>query len=274
MKESLLIPRQPFMPMLTNTYYKKVMNQYGISHFYTFIVKKGITEISTSIPDCCIDIMFYWNKSRSSIGANIVGSLLSPHGIQVKEGYEYFGIRFMPGEIPSNMNLLLGEAIEQSIPLKDFIDDSGLIERIAMAQNFQERIQIYMNYYEPLYQTKEIRYGKEELNRYIIYRILTNQGNIKIGSLAEDSGYSGRYITTVFAERNGITPKQFCEIIRFQNMVQEMEGEQNMDILYKLGFYDQSHFCNVFKRYSGRSPQEFMKELKQEKFNERLKVIV
>lgn len=273
MSKSLLIPRQPFMTMLADTYYKKIVSRYGISHFYTCVVEEGVTEISTSLPDCCVDLMFYWDKSRSHFGANIVGSTLFPHEIEVKEGYEYFGIRFMPGEMPSMLNLLLGEVLEQNMPLQYFIDEPDLIERIAVAEGFHQRMQIFLEYYLPRYYRQEKLCGKTELNQYILFKIMSSQGNLKIASLAEESGYSKRYVSRAFSEMNRISPKQFCEIIRFQTMVQKIECQQNMKLFYELGFYDQSHFCNDFKKFSGRSPMEFVEELKQEKFDERLKVI-
>ena len=273
MKRQVLIPIQPFMILLSDTYYKKVFNQYGISHFYTCLIKEGITEISTSIPDCCVDLMFYWNAEKTQCGAELVGSLLSPHGIRVREGYEYFGIRFQPGIMPAMVSLPLGDVLEQMLPLSDFIPNDDIIEQIGLAESFEQRIQIFLNYYIPIYMQKEQNYGKQQLSQDTVGLIMQNRGNIRIGTIAEELGYSKQYVARIFTQINGISPKQFSEIIRFQMMVQSIECSDALDTLYDFGFYDQAHFCNEFRRLSGRSPREFLQELKQERVDERLKVL-
>lgn len=273
MKQQVLIPRQPFMILLTDTYYKRIYNRYGISHFYTCAIMDGVTEISTSIPDGCIDLMFYWNKDRNLYGADIVGSLLAPRGIRVKENCEYFGVRFMPGIMPCMVALPLGEVLEQMLPLGDYIMDKSIIEKIGGALDFKERMRLFLEYYIPLYMQKKEDYGNQRMNQAVIDIIMQNKGNVCMDDIAGTLGYSKQYITRIFSNLNKISPKRFSEIIRFQMMVQALECDDGMNVIYELGFYDQAHFCNEFRKLSGRTPKTFLWEMKNEHIEERLKVV-
>lgn len=276
--ENILIPRQPFMVTLTDKYFKKVVGEQGISHFYSFIVKKGIQRISTSVPDCCIDIMFYSDKMKKDIGAVIIGTLLTPHEIAVKEGYEYFGVRFMPGISPLIVDVQPGEVVEVTSSLEGRLIYEGLVEKIFEEKDFEGKIRIFLKEY--LWRRKaflEKWSVQKELNQYVLRQIIYTNGNIRVGILAEESGYSERYVNKVFTEINGLSPKKFSKIIRFQNTLQGLEEEfllnDSSQNLAELGFYDESHFIHEFKKLSGRSPGMFLKELKEENFDIRLEIL-
>lgn len=278
--ENILIPRQPFMVMLTDSYLKKVVGEQGISHFYSFTVKKGVHMISTSVPDCCIDIMFYSDKMKKDMGAVIIGTLLTPHKIDVKEGYEYFGVRFMPGMYPLIVDVQPREVVEVSSSLEGRLIHEGLVEEIFEERDFEGKIRVFLKEY--LWRRKiflDQWDGQKELNQYILKQIINTGGNIRVRMLAEESGYSERYVNKVFTQINGISPKKFSKIIRFQSTLQELEQnflqndhDQSQD-LDDLGFYDESHFIHEFKELSSRSPGTFLKELRQEKFDSRLQIL-
>lgn len=71
-----------------------------------------------------------------------------------------------------------------------------------------------------------------------------------------------RYIEKKFMKQVGITPVKFKRIIRanlaFKFM---MLGESNFEIIYKLNFYDQSHFIKEFKWLTGFTPEILKSEI-------------
>ena len=144
METKLLIPRQPYQILLSEQYLKKVVLDYGISHFYECCISDGVSEIPTSVPGGCIDVMFYWNKDLSEMGADVIGTPLRPHAIGVHVGCHYFGVRFLPGEPFVFEPLAFSELIERTVPLSDTAENRLLIEKIATAQNFEARIEVFM----------------------------------------------------------------------------------------------------------------------------------
>ncbi len=64
----------------------------------------------------------------------------------------------------------------------------------------------------------------------------------------------------MFRKHVGITPKSYLKIMRFQKAVNEIEAAPLIDwagLSQECGFYDQSHFINDFKLFSGFTPQDY-----------------
>jgi len=273
----ILIPRQPYQALLAERYWKKVVLNYGISHFYECCIGDGVTEIATSVPDGCIDIMFYWNKDLKEIGADVLGTLLRPHAVSVHAGCCYFGVRFLPGQPLLFESLPFSELVEQAVPLSKNEENLALLERIIMAQNFDERIEAFMKIYLPKYIVSVRDASAEIINRWMLQKILEEKGNVRVRELAESMGYSERYASRIFAQYSGITPKKFCRIIRFQNVLQEIEEQYMSNHSFweynENGYYDEAHLIHDFKEFCGKSPMRFLGEMKNERLTERLKIL-
>ncbi len=66
----------------------------------------------------------------------------------------------------------------------------------------------------------------------------------------------------MFKKQVGITPKAYLKIMRFQKTINEIEQSGNIDwalLSHDCGFYDQAHFINDFKLFSGFAPEEYIK---------------
>lgn len=277
MDTGLLIPRQPYHMLLTEQYTKKIVLEYGISHFYECRVSNGVSEIKTSVPDGCIDVMFYWSTDYRKMGADVIGTLLQPHAVKVHSGYHYFGVRFLPGQRFLFDDTPFSEMVEHAIPLQDQPENHALIEKIAMAADFESRIAAFMAYYLPKYLADKSNAVMDGISHHMLQEILNRRGNVKISELAESMGYSERYTSRMFAEKTGIAPKKFCRIIRFQNALQEIEEKcidhYELCDISEIGYYDEAHFIHDFKTFSGQSPVKFVNDLKQERMMERLKIL-
>ena len=92
---------------------------------------------------------------------------------------------------------------------------------------------------------------------------ITNQPNIPgFQQLSSHIGYSQKHFIDLFKKHVGVPPKQYLKIMRFQKAIQEIEGNQLIhwrNIALESGFYDQAHFINDFKDFSGFTPNEYMK---------------
>lgn len=56
-------------------------------------------------------------------------------------------------------------------------------------------------------------------------------------------------------------PKMFARVLRFQRMVHGLHrGTPNSwaDFASQFGFYDQAHFINEFKAFSGFTPKKYL----------------
>lgn len=81
--------------------------------------------------------------------------------------------------------------------------------------------------------------------------------NPSIASVAETArqiGWSERRFSQVFREQVGLTPKVWCRIQRFQSAVRQLHAGTDVrwaELALDCGYYDQSHFANEFRAFSG-----------------------
>lgn len=274
MDENVLIPRQPYMVMLTDNYDKKVILQYGISHFYQYKVKVGIDRISNHLPDACLDLFFYTDDSHSVFGAEVIDSPEKATSIRFKENYEYFGVRFLPGYLPEFICNKVSEIKQSDDSCIALFGPIDVIKNILMPNNFEDRIDKFMEYYIPIYQSNSKEsIGNKRVYEYMVSRYNETNGNIKLTELSLETNYSGRYLNKVFSGIAGMSPKQFGKIVRFQKAVQGLEmGNTVSQVTYDLGYFDTAHMIKDFKELSGRKPSQFIDDYIGAKIKERIKI--
>lgn len=70
----------------------------------------------------------------------------------------------------------------------------------------------------------------------------------------------------ILFELDGITPKYYQRILRFNEILQHIHQQENIcwsNIAHACGYSDQSHFIKEFKHFSGFNPCDFI----QQEFN-------
>lgn len=73
-------------------------------------------------------------------------------------------------------------------------------------------------------------------------------------------GLSQRHFIQAFREEVGLTPKLFCRIRRFQEMLSLIEQEDQVDwadVALSCGYFDQAHFIHDFRAFSGINPTAY-----------------
>jgi AraC-like DNA-binding protein len=95
-------------------------------------------------------------------------------------------------------------------------------------------------------------------------RLTRSHGQLEIGELAGDLGYSRRRLSTLFAEEIGLGPKTFARVIRFERAVGLLgrdDGARFAEIAHRCGYYDQAHLNRDFREFAGTSPGEYVGRL-------------
>ena len=75
-----------------------------------------------------------------------------------------------------------------------------------------------------------------------------------VRQVARSAGLSERRFSQLFREQVGFSPKVWTRIQRFQRAVNQLHAGADMlwaDMALDCGFYDQSHFANEFRAFSG-----------------------
>jgi methylphosphotriester-DNA--protein-cysteine methyltransferase len=79
--------------------------------------------------------------------------------------------------------------------------------------------------------------------------------------VTDQIGLSQRRFIQVFRDEVGLTPKLFCRIQRFQEVLRRIgKGQQFewVDVALDCGYYDQAHFINDFQAFSGLNPTAYL----------------
>jgi AraC-like DNA-binding protein len=95
---------------------------------------------------------------------------------------------------------------------------------------------------------------------YALAEIISRPDQINLARVSQDIGYSQKHFIGMFKRQVGIAPKAYLKIIRFQKAITEIEQRLEVswtDISQDCGFYDQAHFINDFKFFSGFTPEEY-----------------
>lgn len=83
--------------------------------------------------------------------------------------------------------------------------------------------------------------------------------NITLEDLCNLTGLSKYYLLRSFTKQMGISPYSYLETIRIDKAKKMLEhGVLPIDVAFKTGFTDQSHFSNFFKKFIGLTPKQYM----------------
>ena len=75
----------------------------------------------------------------------------------------------------------------------------------------------------------------------------------RIERIVDGTGYSHRTLISLFRRCVGLTPKQYCRVLRFQHLLERMSSRRLAplaDLAADAGFADQAHFIRDFKSFT------------------------
>ena len=87
--------------------------------------------------------------------------------------------------------------------------------------------------------------------------VLEQHGRTPVEALAEHAGVSRQYLTRLFRERVGLSPKRYARLARFQAALGYAGGTSRIDwsrVAARVGYADQSHLIAEFREFSGLTP--------------------
>lgn len=254
------IPRRPLDEFITSFIYFDDVN---LDHNFDRFLPNGDTEILIDFHDT--PQFIYDNHSLKEIQAchHVWASGLRTEPITIPAGKksEMMVIAFKKGMAASFFPFPLDE-IRDSVVDADLVwgmDFAYLRERLLATKDIDARFRMAENFL-----LKKFR-SKLELNPCIAYAIgemTTRPDALSIARMNAKIGYSQKHFTDLFRRAVGVTPKAYSKIVRFQRAVEVIDATTSIEwdlIAQDCGFYDQSHFINDFKHFSGFTPDEYAK---------------
>ncbi|HRH69556.1 MAG TPA: helix-turn-helix domain-containing protein [Flavobacteriales bacterium] len=92
--------------------------------------------------------------------------------------------------------------------------------------------------------------------------IMEEKGRVRVQELADALSLSRRQYLRRFQDACGVEPSLFIQLVRFQSTFEAMDQQGAIPdwsaIALDAGYYDQAHFINAFRSFTGLAPTEYL----------------
>lgn len=175
---------------------------------------------------------------------------------------EMFVINFHKGKSYPFVEMPLHE-LTDSVVDGDLVLTPGIMdlrEMILGSVSIPQKFMIVENYL-----VRKFR-NKLTVNPFIDFavdKIIRSPNGLTIEEISNKVGYSQKHLIKLFKDHVGLTPKGFLKIIRFQKAIEEISAAKEINwsgIACESGYYDQAHFINDFRAFSGFTPQQYLQK--------------
>ncbi|OZB96053.1 helix-turn-helix domain-containing protein [Paenibacillus sp. XY044] len=233
--------------------------------FYQFSVPSGHSGRCPVLPGGHVDFLFPAGGSPSD--SFILGSVLCRREVPFRPGTLYFGVRLLPVSLAPTLNIPLKELPDRSTPLTRALSIPPCWAQQIQAEgaSFHRRISAFHSGLRQLLHSAARSAASAPQNFYRAIRLIFHShGNISIAELSAAMSCSTRSFRSLFETYIGLSPKLFCQIIRYQSAVGRLLHPSRTafnDIISEYGYYDQAHFIHEFKKFSCECPTRWMVQL-------------
>ena len=190
--------------------------------------------------------------------ALIVGARSVYEIIDSSDMADLIGIVFEPGGFSPFAADAVDLFTNRTIPLEDLWGPQarGLRDRLREMPSPQSKLRCLESFLIERFATRLQRRPTPQIPqvRFALQSFHRAPGLSTVRAVALTTGWSERRFSQVFREEVGLTPKTWCRVQRFQRAVSQLHAGIDVpwaDLALDCGFYDQSHFANEFRAFSG-----------------------
>lgn len=183
----------------------------------------------------------------------LTAEVLNPQSVKL------ISVFFYPGGFPHVFNLPL-KAYAHSFSLLRNLDRNGyrlFKESFLGLKDTKSRIHIIDNYL-----LKKLKASTWQTNVVdsVIEMIMESSGKVKVQQMSEKLDVPVRTLSRKFSDVMGVSIKEFINIYRIHTisvMLTSEPGINVQELIYKMGYYDQSHLVKHLKTYLGFTLGQF-----------------
>ncbi|MGI8554706.1 MAG: helix-turn-helix domain-containing protein [Dehalococcoidia bacterium] len=154
------------------------------------------------------------------------------------------------------MDAIAGRAVN----LRDLVGASGgqLVEALNEAPDWDERFALLDRF---LLHRAEHGPRPSAAVAWAWQRLTDSGGQIPIGELAMEIGWSQRHLIARFRQQVGLPPKTMARIVRFAGVLRHLEAAEAVrwaELAGEHGYADQAHLNRDFREFAGTTPTAFL----------------
>jgi AraC-like DNA-binding protein len=225
------------------------------------VLPSGSAQIVLSLArDFLTDANHPTNPIAPSSAAVVLGVYTRYQQIDAFDFAGLMGVSFHPGGTLPFFRECAHHLANCETPLEDLWPEAAslrcaLRDAATVGQKF--------NLLESVLLTRLGRSQRHDLHpavRLSLAGICSHASAATVSGLTRQTGFSTRRLAQLFHEQVGVSPKLYCRIRRFQQAIALLHAGGELpwaDLALACGYYDQSHFSNDFRAFSGISPSTY-----------------
>ena len=247
------IPAAPLNEFIRSLWYARAGN---VAHERERILPTGCTQVILNLArDFLLDCPE--NRPGRPIPHSLVVGARSVYEIvDTSDMAELIGIVFSPGGFCPFASDAAHHFSNQTVALDSIwtLDTQSLRDRLREIQSPQARLQSLEHFLAVRFTSRLERRQRPPQIQFALRYFAHNPHIASVRETARQIGWSERRLSQVFREEVGFTPKVWCRIQRFQHAVRQLHSGVDIrwaELALDCGYYDQSHFANEFRAFSG-----------------------
>ena len=177
-------------------------------------------------------------------GSSMIGVHFKPGGAAAVLGFPADEFRDSVVELEHIWGAAARDLREQLLAARGAGAKFAILERALAARLARQRIDAA--------QQRRVFWARDQFTR--------GSDSLRIGEVVGQLGVSHKQFIEQFQRHVGLTPKLFCRIRRFQDVLAQIEERKTLawaDVACACGYYDQAHFVHDFRAFSGLTPTSY-----------------
>ncbi|MEO5967941.1 MAG: helix-turn-helix domain-containing protein [Ferruginibacter sp.] len=181
-----------------------------------------------------------------------------------KNGVDILCVKFRPLGISKITGINMEHMADSFIAAEDIwgLEFEHLCDEMQSAPNMESTIKVLekfiLNKYLKIHQPYQSSIASNALK--LIEKF---NGDILIKDLNQQTNTTKKTLERTFKQHVGLTPKLYSQIVQFNSAKDFLEKMVNHDPVFaaglETGYYNSSYFAAQFKRFSGETPKQYLK---------------
>jgi AraC-like DNA-binding protein len=247
------IPAPPLNQFIRTLWYARSSDS---PHHRERILPSGCVQIILNLAGDYVLVCREGQTDLRRPPALVVGARSVYETVDTSDMADLVGIVFSPGGFPSIAADAAHHFSNQTVALDSIWggDAHRLRNLLRDLDSPELRLRQLEQFLATRFSSQLDRRRKPPQVQFALRYFAHNPSIASVRETARQIGWSERRFSQIFREEVGFSPKIWCRIQRFQRAVRQLHDGADIrwaELALDCGYYDQSHFANEFRAFSG-----------------------